>query len=119
MNKLPVVLALNMGLTVLLIAAHATWVAPRVPPPLATLDLGELYRLKETQVTTTLARQDATQAQRAAALEAAGTFALELTQLLAALPQECGCVVLTRAAVAGPTGEMQDLTPAARKRLGL
>ena len=53
------VLLANIAITSASIAIHARWIAPPGPPTLAVLDVGELYRLKEAQVTAILVNRDA------------------------------------------------------------
>lgn len=100
------------------IAAHAQWLAPR-PAKFALLDVGELYRLKETQVAALLVKREAGDDERLAALTRAAAFGEELNRLIEALPAQCGCLVLARGAVVGDARTLPDLTPELRRRLGL
>jgi len=109
----------NALLSAVLVAAYALYFAPRGAPLLAVLDVGELYRLKETQVAAVLVKRDASQEDRALALKGANAFGLELTELLQSLPQECRCLILARGAIVGPAPVLRDLTPEVRRRLGL
>ncbi len=102
----------------LIVLAYALWFAPAAPR-LAVLDVGELYRLKETQVAKVLVKLDATHEDRALALQRASAFGLEMTNLIQSLPEECHCLILTRGAVVGPAPLLPDLTPEVRRRLGL
>ena len=104
-------------INVALLAAYAVWIAPT--PRLATLDVGELYRLKEAQVAAVLTKREATDEERVGALKAAGTFGAEITALIEALPQECRCLVLARGAVIAERQALPDLTGEVRHRLGL
>ena len=85
----------------------------------AVLDIGELYRLKETQFATVLVKRDSTDEDRALALKRAAAFGLEVTNLIQSLPDECRCLILARGAVVGPAPLLPDLTPEVRRRLGL
>lgn len=49
-----------------LLVVYAVWIAPPRMPRLATLDVGELYRLKETQVAAMLLKREATDEDRSA-----------------------------------------------------
>jgi hypothetical protein len=109
----------NAILSAILIAAYATWMAPARTPLLAVLDVGELYRLKETQVAALLVKRDASDEERALALRRASTFGLEVTSLIQSLPEECRCLILARGAIIGPAPILADLTPEVRRRLGL
>jgi hypothetical protein len=109
----------NALLSALIVVAYALWFAPPAAPRLAVLDVGELYRLKETQVAKVLVKPDATHEDRAQALQRASAFGLEMTNLIQSLPEECHCLILARGAVVGPGPLLPDLTPDMRRRLGL
>ena len=109
----------NALLSVLFVVAYALWFAPARAPLLAVLDVGELYRLKETQVAAVLVKRDANDEDRALALKRASTFGLEVTNLIQSLPEECRCLILARGAIVGPAPLLPDLTPEVRRRLGL
>jgi hypothetical protein len=109
----------NALLSAVLIGAYALWFAPQSVPALAVLDVGELYRLKETQVATVLVKRDSTVEDRALALQRAAAFGLEVTSLIQSLPDECRCLILARGAVVGPAPLLPDLTPEVRRRLEL
>ena len=109
----------NLLLSTSIIGAYARWFAPSTSPTLAVLDVGELYRLKETQVATVLVKRDATNEDRAQALKHAAAFGLEMTRLIESLPEECRCLILARGAIVGPAAQLPDLTPDVRRRLGL
>lgn len=113
------VLIANALLSSALLIGYAIWIAPPHAPRFAVLDVGELYRLKESQVTAVLMKRDATEEERSSALKAAGSFGNEVTSLLQALHDECRCLVLARGAVIGQPQALRDLTPDVRKRLGL
>lgn len=109
----------NALLSAVIVGAYALWFAPPRAPVLAVLDVGELYRLKETQVATVLLKRDSTDEDRALALKRAAAFGLEMTNLIQSLPNECRCLILARGAVVGPAPLLPDLTPEVRRRLGL
>ena len=121
MNARTVVLlvGVNALLSIVLIAITHLWFEPRHSPALAVLDVAELYRLKESQITTVLVNGEASDAQRANALRHAASFGTEVSTLLQALPGECRCIVLARGAVMGSEPLLRDLTPDVRRRLGL
>ncbi len=102
-----------------LIFGYAMWIAPPRAPRLATLDVGELYQLKEAQIAAVLTKREATDEERISALKRAGAFGAELTTLIETLPKECGCLILARGAVIGERQSLPDLTPEVRRRLGL
>lgn len=111
------ILVANALISAALVLGHAAWVSPAEPQRLAVLDVAEIYRLKETQVTTVLTKRDATDEERTRALSGAGGFGIELGKLIHVLADECRCLVLARGAVIGQG--LPDLTPEVRKRLGL
>jgi hypothetical protein len=114
-----ILIAGNALLSAAFIGAYALWFAPSRAPVLAVLDVGELYRLKESQVATVLVKRDSTDEDRALALKRASAFGQEVTALIQALPEECRCLILARGAVVGPAPLLPDLTPEVRRRLGL
>jgi hypothetical protein len=114
-----VMLVANAAVTTALVLGYVHWMAPAQPPRLAVLDVGEIYRLKEMQVTAVLMKGDATEEERSSALKAAGAFGNEVTNLLRALHEECQCLVLARGAVIGQPLALPDLTLDVRRRLGL
>ena len=114
-----VMLALNLLITMALIATHSAWIAPKPLLKLAVLDLAELYRLKERQVAAALVKHDATDEERAVALKRASEFGAEVTALIERLPEECACLILARGAIVGSATHFPDMTPAVRQRLKL
>ena len=88
-------------------------------PTFATLDVAQLYRLQESQAAAVLVRSDSSPAQRTTALQRAASFGSELERLMQTLAEQCHCLVLTAGAVAASGSELVDLTPDARRRLGL
>ena len=113
-----ILVLLNALVAVALFGAYTAWIAPRAPR-LAVLDVNELYRLKEAQVTAALIKRDATDEERATALMRASTFGAEMSRLIESLPAECQCLVFARGALVGPGHALSDLTPEVRRRLGL
>ncbi len=114
-----VLLLASVLINAALLLVYAVWIAPPRMPRLATLDVGELYRLKETQVAAVLLKREATDEDRSSALKRASAFGAEVTTLIQALPEECGCLILARGAVIGERQALPDLTAEVRRRLGL
>ena len=109
----------NALLSAVFVVVYALWLAPPRGPALAVLDVGELYRLKETQVAAVLVKRESTDEDRTLALKRASAFGLEVTNLIQSLPEECRCLILARGAIVGPAPLLSDLTPEVRRRLGL
>jgi hypothetical protein len=109
----------NALVSAALIALVHLWLVPERMPPVAVLDVAELYRLKELQVAAVLVKRDASDEERTGALRGAAGFGTEVSTLLEKLPDECRCVVLARGAVVGAAPLLRDLTPDVRRRLGL
>jgi hypothetical protein len=118
-RSVALLVGVNALLSIVLIALTHLWFEPRHSPTLAVLDVAELYRLKESQITTVLVNGEASDAQRANALRHAARFGTEVSSLLQTLPSECRCIVLARGAVVGTASQLPDLTPDVRRRLGL
>jgi hypothetical protein len=118
-RTIALLLVFNVLLSAGVLAAYVQWFAPARAPALAVLDVGELYRLKETQVATVLVKRDSSDEDRTQALKRAAGFGLEVTRLIESLPEECRCLILARGAVVGPATHLPDLTPEVRRRLGL
>jgi hypothetical protein len=64
-------------------------------------------------------KRDSPDAERLMAIQRAAAFGAEVSKVIESLPQECGCLVLTRGAVLGSGAQLVDLTPDVRRRLGL
>jgi len=103
----------------ILLAAYHAWNAGHERLRIATLDVGEIYRLKENQFTAILMKPGASEADRAQAIELARTFGTELAALTQTLPRECDCLVLSKAAVVGGGQDIPDITPQIKRRFGL
>ena len=112
-------IAINTVVSLALAAGVAAWMQRTQKPTFGTLDVAELYRLKEAQVAAVLVKRDSGDAERILAIQRAAIFGAELSKLIDTLPEECGCLVLTRGAVLGTGANLIDLTPDVRRRLGL
>lgn len=108
----------NALVSAALVGAYALW-REGVKPPIAALDVAELFRLKERQVTASLLKHGATEDERAAALMRAGAFGADIAEAIKGLPAECRCLILARGAIVGSEQALPDLTPVVRQRLGL
>ncbi len=87
---------------------------------IGVVDVAEVYRAKEaefTQILTKTLSQPSSEEDRQKALAMARTFAQRLPAALDELPRECGCLVLLKTAVAGPTPNTVDLTAQLRRKV--
>lgn len=73
------------------------------------VDVGEVYRQKEAEFTLILTKAGSDD-ERQKAMVMARAFAQRLPLALEELPRECGCLVVLKSAVAGPTPRTLDLT---------
>lgn len=83
---------------------------------IGVVDVAEVYRAKEAQFTQLLT-QSRSEEDRQRALVMARAFAQRLPAALDELPQECGCLVVLKTAVAGPTPNTVDLTAQLRRKV--
>lgn len=101
------------------LAAYDRWVL-RPALVIGVVDVAEVYRAKEaefTQILTKTLSQPHSEEDRQKALSMAKTFAQRLPAALDELPRECGCLVLLKTAVAGPTPNTVDLTARLRRKV--
>ncbi|MFZ5507878.1 MAG: hypothetical protein ACOY7P_20515 [Pseudomonadota bacterium] len=101
------------------LAAYDRWVL-RPALVVGVVDVAEVYRAKEaefTQILTKTLSQPHSEEDRQKALSMAKTFAQRLPAALDELPRECGCLVLLKTAVAGPTPNTVDLTARLRRKV--
>lgn len=101
------------------LAAYDRWVL-RPALVIGVVDVAEVYRAKEAEFTQILTRtlsQPYSEEDRQKALSLARAFAQRLPAALDELPRECGCLVLLKTAVAGPTPNTVDLTAQLRRKV--
>jgi hypothetical protein len=102
-----------------LLAIYHAWNGGQSRQKIATLDIAEIYRLKESQFSAILTKPGASEAERAQAIEQARAFGAELASLTQSLPRECGCLVLTKGAIVGGGANIPDLTSQVKRRFGM
>ena len=83
---------------------------------IGVVDVGAVYRSKESQFAQMLSRSTTDQ-ERERAMELAARFSRQLPDALDDLPQACGCLVVVKSAVAGLAPNMIDLTPVLVRKL--
>lgn len=80
------------------------------------VDVGEIYRQKEAEFTQLLTRAGS-DGERDKAFAMARSFSQRLPLALEELPRDCGCLVVLKSAVAGPTPRTLDLTAHLRRKV--
>ena len=80
------------------------------------VDVGEVYRQKEAEFTLILTNSGS-EHEREKAFAMARTFSQRLPLALEELPRDCGCLVVLKSAVAGPTPRTVDLTAQLRRKV--
>ena len=83
---------------------------------IGVVDVSDVYRQKEAEFAS-LITAGKTDAERQRAMDLASTFARRLPQALEELPRECGCLVVLKSAIAGPSPNTIDLTPRLKSML--
>ena len=112
-------IAINAVVSLAMVAGVSAWQSRAQKPTFGTLDIAELYRLKESQVAAVLVKRDSGDTERVLAIQRAAVFGADVSKIIQTLPDECGCLVLARGAVLGSSAQLVDLTPDVRRRLGL
>jgi hypothetical protein len=79
------------------------------------VDVADVYRAKEAEFTQLITAATSDE-ERRLALEMARAFSRRLPAALAELPNECGCLVVLKSAIAGAPASL-DLTPALRRKV--
>ena len=102
-----------------LMVAGATWWARQHQPRMATVDLQAVLDAKRASFAERITRPNMTDRDREAALAETSDVGKQMSAALRALQAECGCILLTRAAVIGAYAEVEDMTPALMARLGM
>jgi len=109
----------NAALALLIVAgalaAYDRWVV-RPGQVVGLVDVGEIYRQKEAEFTLLLTRSGS-DAERDKAFAMARSFSQRLPLALEELPRDCGCLVVLKSAVAGPTPRTLDLTAQLRRKV--
>ena len=97
------------------IAAYDRWIV-RPALRVGVVDVGEVYRQKEAEFTLILTKAGS-EDEREKAFAMARNFSRRLPLALEELPRECGCLVVLKSAVAGPTPRTVDLTARLRRKV--
>lgn len=97
------------------LAAYDRWVV-RPGQVIGLVDVGEIYRQKEAEFAQLLTRAGS-DGERDKAFAMARSFSQRLPLALEELPRDCGCLVVLKSAVAGPTPRTLDLTAALRRKV--
>lgn len=112
--------AINMAVMaavsmVVLLGYHAwrTFASPRF----AIVDISSIVRTKEEGNAALLQKPGLPDAEKRKIIGSMGAFALSLDEAVRQTASDCHCVILSHAAVL--SGEVEDLTPDVRRRLGM
>ena len=97
------------------LAAYDRWVV-RPGQVIGLVDVGEIYRQKEAEFAQLLTRAGS-DGERDKAFAMARSFSQRLPLALEELPRDCGCLVVLKSAVAGPTPRTLDLTAQLRRKV--
>lgn len=107
------------ALTTGLIALYDHVVRRPSIPKFASLDIGELYRVKQESLAAAVAKPGATDADRASITAVAAKFGNDVEGLMRAFPAECGCILIAKPALLENVGNIPDFTNEAKRRLGM
>jgi len=107
--------ALALLIVAAALAAYDRWVV-RPGQVVGLVDVGEIYRQKEAEFTQLLTRAGS-DGERDKAFAMARSFSQRLPMALEELPRDCGCLVVLKSAVAGPTPHTLDLTAQLRRKV--
>ena len=107
--------ALALLIVAAALAAYDRWVV-RPGQMIGLVDVGEVYRQKEAEFTLLLTRAGS-DGERDKAFAMARSFSQRLPLALEELPRDCGCLVVLKSAVAGPTPRTLDLTAQLRRKV--
>ena len=115
-------LALNGAITLVtviaVLMAYHYLVAVPSKQKIAVIDIADVLSLKQLEVTVAASKPGLTDAQRGESFEMIGKFAKEMEATIAEMQQECGCLLLVKAAVV-KAASSEDMTPALKQRLGM
>lgn len=86
-------------------------------PRFGVLDIAAIMKAKESQFTAMILKPGATDDDKKKAYELVRSFGTDLSAIIKALPDECRCIVLNKAAFVA--GAADDLTPGVKLKLRL
>ena len=109
------VVAVAVLISAALIAGN-NWLSARSAVRYAVVDVLEIYKEKEKEFSALILKPNASEAERARAVDLAQDFGKRLDAALKQLPTECGCVLLNRSAVVASNG-IKDYTDELKARL--
>lgn len=115
-------LALNGAITLVtviaVVMAYHYLVAVPSKQKIAVVDIADVLSLKQLEVTVEASKPGVTDAQRGESFELIGKFAKEMETAIAEIQQECGCLLLVKAAVVKASSS-EDMTSVLKQRLGM
>ncbi|AJG22231.1 hypothetical protein [Cupriavidus basilensis] len=117
-RRLVAAVLVSASLSALMVAGAAWWTRQHLPR-MATVDLQAVLDAKRASFAERITRPNVTDRDRDAALAETSDVGTQMSAALKALQAECGCILLTRAAVIGAYADVEDLTPLLMARLGM
>ena len=107
-----------VAMSVLAIAGYHVWTVRHAPPPLrfATVDVLKVYNTKFQQAAKEIKQAGASEVDKERIIKEGDRFAQEFGKLLAELPGQCQCIVLSKESIVGGV-EVWDLTAYVMRQL--
>lgn len=106
---------LSTLLMLLVLAPAAYKLYVNRPPQIATVDLAQLLKEEETRFSSKLTASMSDEARKGVA-DSVEAYGKRLSVEVDKLSQECGCVLINKAAILG-TANVTDMTPVLRERV--
>lgn len=110
--------AITLVTVIAVLMAYHFLVAVPSKQKIAVVDIADILSLKQLEVTVAASKPGVTDAQRGESFELIGKFAKEMEAAIAEVQQECGCLLLVKAAVVKASSS-EDMTPVLKQRLGM
>lgn len=116
--SIAMVAAISLAMAAALVFGMRAWDKQHQPmPKFGVLDIAAIMKAKESQFTAMILKPGATDDDKKRAYELVRSFGNDLSTIIKALPDECRCIVLNKAAFVA--GAADDLTPGVKLKLRL